>query len=402
MVKYIVVIGLVYTILKLVPSQDLSNKDLLLIILVVAFGLVCVDCFIFKKTEAFADALGPILNVPKSSNTGLGAVPKLPNPTVAPKTTMSPTMAPRMSPTISSPKITISPTMAPRMSPTISSPKMTMAPTISPRMLPTISSPKMTMAPTISPRMLPTMAPTISPRMLPTMAPTISPRMLPTMAPTISSPKMTMAPTISSPKMTMAPTIIPTNSSCGVEVAKVKRDLEIKINQLTEQLNMKQSIASSSMIASKYYSSLINELNERGVLDVNEIQNIKLKLDSKLLSIDEVIASLEKLKANSKSKIKSDIKSDHKYNELPSEFYSPMGGNIANNWDNQYTILDTNRWQVPMPRPPVCINTAPCKVCPSESGYFPVVTTKDWDQSRKVSNTKINKDWANAQMPSNK
>ena len=166
---------------------------------------------------------------------------------------------------------------------------------------------------------------------------------------------------------------------------------------------MKQPIDSSSMIASKYYSSLINELNERGVLDVNEIQNIKLKLDSKLLSIDEVILSLEKLKATSKVKpSKSDTKSDHKYDELPSEFYSPMGGNIANNWDNQYTILDTNRWQVPMPRPPVCINTAPCKVCPSESGYFPVVTTKDWDQSRKVSDTKINKDWANAQMPSNK
>ena len=215
-------------------------------------------------------------------------------------------------------------------------------------------------------------------------------------SPKATTPAATMA---TSPKATTPAA----TSSCGVEVAKVKRDLELKINQLTDQLNMKQSIPSSSMIASKYYSSLINELNERGVLDVNEIQNIKLKIDSKLLSIDEVIASLEKLKATSKSKpSKTDTKSDHKYNELPSEFYSPMGGNIANNWDNQYTILDTNRWQVPMPRPPVCINTAPCKVCPSESGYFPVVTTKDWDQSRKVSDTKINKDWANAQMPSNK
>ena len=331
MVKYVIVIGLVYTILKLVPSQDLSNKDLLLIILVIAFGLVCVDCFVFKKTEAFADALGLVPNVPKLADvkTGLGVVPKLTD--VKTGLGVVPTVAPKL-PDFS--KLVL--------------PAATMAP-----------SPKATMAP---------------------------------MAP---SPKATMAP---SPKATMAPT-----SSCGVEVAKVKRDLELKINQLTEQLNMKQPIDSSSMIASKYYSSLINELNERGVLDVNEIQNIKLKLDSKLLSIDEVILSLEKLKATSKVKpSKSDTKSDHKYDELPSEFYSPMGGNIANNWDNQYTILDTNRWQVPMPRPPVCINTAPCKVCPSESGYFPVVTTKDWDQSRKVSDTKINKDWANAQMPSNK
>ena len=226
----------------------------------------------------------------------------------------------------------------------------------------------------------------------------------PPTTPVVTTPLMSSAPTTPVVTTLVAATSKPTpaTSSCGAEVAKVKRDLELKINQLTDQLNMQQAVPSNSMIASKYYSSLINELNERGVLDVNEIQNIKLKLDSKLLSIDEVIASLEKLKSSSKPKAKSDNKSDHKYNELPSEFYSPMGGNVSNNWDNNYTLLDTNRWQVPMPRPPVCINTAPCKVCPSESGYFPVVTTKDWDQSRKVSDTKINKDWANAQMPSNK
>jgi hypothetical protein len=326
MVKYVVVLGLVYTILKLVPSQDLSNKDLLLIILVVAFGLVCVDCFIFRNSERFASALG--------------AAPKLPGTTAAPKIAASAKL-----PDFS--KLVL-PTMA-----------------ASPKVLPTTAA--------ASPKVLPTMA-AASPKVLPTTA-AASPKVLPTTA---------------------------ASNSCGVEVAKVKRELELKINQLTNQLNMNQSVGGNSMIASKYYSSLINELNERGVLDVNEIQNIKLKIESKLLSIDEVIASLERLKATSKAKPKSDSKTDHKFDELPSEFYSPMGGDIANKWDNNYTLLDTNRWQVPMPRPPVCINTAPCKVCPTESGYFPVVTTKEWDQSRKVTDTKINKDWANAQMASNK
>ena len=325
MVKYVVVLGLVYTILKLVPSQDLSNKDLLLIILVVAFGLVCVDCFIFKNTERFANALG--------------AVPKM----AAPPTTAAPAM-----PKIAAPTASAMPKMA----------VATMAAT----------SPKIAVA---------------------------------TMAAT--SPKIAVATmAAASPKIAVATMAAPPSNGCGVEVAKVKRDLELKINQLTDQIKMNQSVGSNSMIASKYYSSLINELNERGVLDVNEIQNIKLKIESKLLSIDEVIASLERLKATSKAKPKSDSKTDHKYDELPSEFYSPMGGDVANKWDNNYTLLDTNRWQVPMPRPPVCINTAPCKVCPTESGYFPVVTTKEWDQSRKVSDTKINKDWANAQVPSNK
>jgi len=325
MVKYVVVLGLVYTILKLVPSQDLSNKDLLLIILVVAFGLVCVDCLIFKNSERFANALG--------------AAPKLPSATTAPKIATLPVM------------------------------------TAAPAILPTTAA--------ASPKILPTIAPATTAAATTAAA---SPKILPTIA----------------AATTAAATTAAANSSCGVEVAKVKRDLELKINQLTDQLNMNQAVGGNAMIASKYYASLVSELNERGVLDANEIQNIKLKIESKLLSIDEVIASLEKLKATSKAKPKSDSKTDHKFDELPSEFYSPMGGDIANKWDNNYTLLDTNRWQVPMPRPPVCINTAPCKVCPTESGYFPVVTTKEWDQSRKVTDTKINKEWANAQMPSNK
>jgi hypothetical protein len=89
------------------------------------------------------------------------------------------------------------------------------------------------------------------------------------------------------------------------------------------------------------------------------------------------------------------------YNELPPDFYKPLGGKDLSLWDNQFSILSTDKWQVPMPRPPVCINNTPCKVCPNDepTSSYPVLL-KDWDSSKKVTNIAINKDWANNQIDS--
>jgi hypothetical protein len=61
-------------------------------------------------------------------------------------------------------------------------------------------------------------------------------------------------------------------------------------------------------------------------------------LASKLTTPDEVIANLEKLKANSKPKVKRpvngkvDQKGEFAYNELPSDFYKPLGGKDLSLW----------------------------------------------------------------------
>ena len=139
----------------------------------------------------------------------------------------------------------------------------------------------------------------------------------------------------------------------------------------------------------------MTDLAEKGVLNNIEINNIQAKLRSKLLSMDEVITSLELLKKEGKSKRKviSQVNNDREYSELPSDFYNPIGDKIANDWDNDYTILNTNKWQVPMPRPPVCINTTPCKVCPSDESNYPV-NLKHWDDSRNITGGgTINKKW---------
>jgi hypothetical protein len=176
----------------------------------------------------------------------------------------------------------------------------------------------------------------------------------------------------------------------------------MKARRMNELNNQVVGKSSTDDIANKYYESLIVDLASKGIIDANDIDNIRAKLQSKLLTMDEVIKSLELLKKDGKAKVRQangKIKSDYEYSELPSDFYNPIGDKIANEWDNDYTILNTNKWQVPMTRPPVCINTTPCKVCPSDSSNYPV-GLKQWDDSRTVSGNRINKKWAEDQSRS--
>ena len=189
-------------------------------------------------------------------------------------------------------------------------------------------------------------------------------------------------------------------TSCGLEVEKIKRQMEEQLTELKEQLQARASIPpSSAKIANRYFESLMNDLADKGILEDAEIDNIQAKLRTKLLSMDEVIASLESLKKEGKSKVRvhdGKVKNDREYSELPSDFYTSLGQQVPNDWSSEYTILNTNKWQVPMPRPPVCINTAPCKVCPTDSSNNSV-NLKQWDDSRYVTGGKINKKWAEDQ-----
>jgi hypothetical protein len=145
-----------------------------------------------------------------------------------------------------------------------------------------------------------------------------------------------------------------------------------------------------------YYNSLISDLTEKGMIDSTDTENINIKIESKLLSLNDVITSLEQLKKSGKTKPVNKFADDRKYSELPSDFYSPIGDKIANDWDNNYTILNTNKWKVPVARPPVCINTSPCKVCAANEPSHGI-DLGSWNDSRIISNNLLNKSWAAAQ-----
>jgi hypothetical protein len=194
----------------------------------------------------------------------------------------------------------------------------------------------------------------------------------------------------------------PQSAGCGVEMEKLKREVSKHIGELEDKIKSLENQPINENME-KYKNYLMKDLAEVGILDQIDIDNFNSKLENNIMSIEEAISKLENLKLRSKPRVKlNKVKNESDYNELPNEFYDKLGDPNLSKWDTAFHMLDTNKWQVPMPRPPVCINTSPCKVCPEvdETGSNSL-KLKDWDYARKVMNLTVNKDWANDQMDVN-
>ena len=189
-------------------------------------------------------------------------------------------------------------------------------------------------------------------------------------------------------------------ASCAVEVNKIKTEMEQQIAQLKRDMMNKLNQSDQNKLSHRYFESLLEELQSKNLLDESDINNIRVKMQTRLLSLEDVVNSLEIVKKQGQPKPpKTNVNSsqyapdkvDGKeviYNELPKEYYMPMGDKIANEWDTTFSLLNTDKWRVPMPKPPVCINTTPCQVCNSDNNSYSTAL-KYWDDSRNV--TGINK-----------
>jgi len=187
--------------------------------------------------------------------------------------------------------------------------------------------------------------------------------------------------------------------SCSNEISKVKKQMERQIAQLKHELVSRPIAQDDTSMTKRYYDSLLSQLKELNIINSDDIDRMNSKIATGVLTIPEAINSLEKLKNSNTSML---VKSDYKYNELPDDYFKSLGEGLdkLNPWDNQYSVLNTNKWRVPMPRPPICINTQPCKVCPSDSGLASVDSSlklNDWDSAKAISETKINKKWVKDQ-----
>jgi hypothetical protein len=301
-VKYLIIVGLIYSILKMVPSQQISQKDITLIIATALIGFISLDSFLCKKSDYETFTTQPTQIIQSQPIVQMGQSPTQP-------------IQMKQSPTQPIQMIQSQPIVQMGQSQPITQSKVVTQPI-----------------------------------------------------------QMIQSQPIAQSKVVTQP-----NAQSIVAQPK-------QVIQPIAQSNINNSIAI------KYFESLINDLSEKGLLDQNEIANIKIKMNSKLLTIEEIIKSLEVLKTTGKSKFNK-LKDDSIYNELPPEFYAPLADKKLNEWDNDYTILNTTKWQVPMLRPPVCVNTIPCQICPSDSSNYSV-NLKYWDESRYVtSDNKINKKW---------
>ena len=187
------------------------------------------------------------------------------------------------------------------------------------------------------------------------------------------------------------------------KINETKSNIVDKINEIKsnidDKINQEKPIPIETTTI-KYMNLLIDDLREHNVLNNTDIENIKAKINTKLLTDEEIIVGLEKLIVTTKAKLKKEPESEYIFGKVSSDLYKPLGNLEINKWDEGYNMLNTNKWQIPMPRPPVCINTTPCKVCPDTDDTYPLKLAL-WDNSRKISNTEISKDWANKQIDPN-
>ena len=135
----------------------------------------------------------------------------------------------------------------------------------------------------------------------------------------------------------------------------------------------------------KYMKMLFDKLNKEGLITEDDIEKMERKINAGIDDVESIIMKLEKLNNNS---MKFSVKDD--------EYYKSLGSGISKKWSNKYSILDTKNWAVPAYKPPVCVTNMRCKVCPDTTSGYPV-NLMEWEESTKVSNTSINKKWANSQ-----
>lgn len=175
---------------------------------------------------------------------------------------------------------------------------------------------------------------------------------------------------------------------CNTAIAKAIAPLQSEVSKLRSSHKVSVSETEAKV---KTYQLLIEMLSAKDVLSKEDIDSLQSKMTSGLLTIDEVISRLEKMKLVARNiQEKPNVESNKNWwsemnkSELPAAMYLPLGSQINQDFSNEYTILNTEKWTVPMPRPPVCIDSAPKEIMPVGTSGYPL-NVKYFDESRYVS-----------------
>lgn len=96
-----------------------------------------------------------------------------------------------------------------------------------------------------------------------------------------------------------------------------------------------------------------------------------------IINIHNIIFQLEKLK--------EDIPNYNINPNININEHNSLGDNISNKWDYNFSYLNTDKWGVPLSKPPLCINS---KINEKVLDYINPNYTNliEWDTSRKIFN----------------
>jgi len=113
--------------------------------------------------------------------------------------------------------------------------------------------------------------------------------------------------------------------NCAEKIDIVKKELLTKIDTISDKY------------INNYVDLLCDDLIKQEILSLNEVQNIKYKIKNNLVDVETIVSYLENKKQLSKQLMLSE---NSKYSDLNYNYKSLLDG----------------KWQIPMPRPPVCIS----------------------------------------------
>lgn len=179
---------------------------------------------------------------------------------------------------------------------------------------------------------------------------------------------------------------------CNTAIAKAIAPLQTEVSKLRSAQKVTVTETEAKV---KTYQLLVEMLQAKNVLTKEDVDSLKSKMTSGILTVDEAISRLEKMKLVAKNIVeKPNVESNKNWwnemnkSELPAAMYLPLGKQINQDFSNEYTILNTEKWTVPMPRPPVCIDSAPKEIMPVGTSGYPL-NVKYFDDARYVSTSAV-------------
>jgi len=150
------------------------------------------------------------------------------------------------------------------------------------------------------------------------------------------------------------------------EITNKNVEEEIKITELNKKKKEEQKI--------EHFNSSSDNISEdqiRKIIDIIKKEKLIEKMDNS--PSDNSQMSITSLSSNPD--------------------YQPLGengNNFTNKWDQDYLLLNTEKWAPTMKPTPVCKAEKECPVCPSLTTGYPI-SLKEFDSSRKIT-TPVNAD----------
>lgn len=92
---------------------------------------------------------------------------------------------------------------------------------------------------------------------------------------------------------------------------------------------------------------------------------------------------------------------DIQYSDYPLDMHRPLGTydkTFTNGFEHGFTYLDTDRWSVPMKKPPICITDKPATVFPALTSGYPVDVKLFADYNRVYPHQQINTKYINERV----